>query len=145
MKIETFLYVGIILFIGAMFLPAIVDDTGTSLGYQILLIGWLAYIVFNISWVSNIAWLANVFYIFGFMFAGLMMYKTGMVLSAIAFIVGLQSYSFTEYTVDGPIIKVHYLGIGFYAWEFSFILTMIYCLILVYRTDVVSMLKQPKI
>ena len=122
---KWFPYVSVVLFVSSMFLPGIVDDKGTMLGYEALSIGWLGTFGFILAW-----W-GNVFGPIAFIFAMFKKNKASLILSSIAIVLALQSYSLTGYPANeggvGPAVEVHYLGIGFYAWLLSFVLLFIYC------------------
>ena len=124
-------------FIGAMFLPAVISSTETDPGYVLLMIGWLGVLGFMF------AWLANIFGPLALIFAAFKMYKTGLVLSGIAFIVALQSFTFTIIPTEGPGpgTTVDYLGIGFYTWELSFLLIFIYCFLKIRNTSNIKSVK----
>jgi hypothetical protein len=128
-------------FAAAMFLPAVVSSTETDPGYVLLMTGWVGILGFMF------AWLANIFGPLAFIFAALKMYKTGLVLSAVAFVVALQSFAFDVIPSEGPGggTEVDYLGIGFYMWELSFLLIFFYCFLKIRKSDILSALNQPKV
>lgn len=126
MKLKyALLYVSCALFVVSWFLPAIIYDGSTMLGGEVLAYGWLEMLGLNF------AWLANVFGPVALLFASLKKFKTGLILSGTAFVLGLQSFMFQGYPMGSSEqwMAEKYLGIGFYAWELSLFFLFLYCYI----------------
>jgi hypothetical protein len=107
-------------------LPQTIVHNPSKSGFWILTMGWLG--IFG----GMIAWYANIFGLVAFIASTKKKYKTGFINSIIAFMLGLQSFNFhTLYQNEGGVnnLIVDHLGIGFYVWEASFAILVLFCLL----------------
>jgi hypothetical protein len=124
----------IALYLLSLSLPGIVYQptpvAATDFGYYLLLVG--AWGIFS----NTFAWFANFWVLLAIFCSTVRTVRASvaaMILSMLAFLTGLNSYEFTQKYLDesgNNVLRVDYLGIGFYIWELSFlVLATYFCLI----------------
>ncbi len=120
------LYAAVATYLGSLAVPGIILTGGSvnTFGYNLLLTGWSGLLV------GIIPWLANPLIFFAWGAAKKEKYRNSLILSIVAFCVGLQTLTLNPFIVDegGGTIPVAFFGPGFLLWELSFLLFAIYSL-----------------
>jgi hypothetical protein len=135
---ELVLIIAVAAFVYSLFLPGIVvgdrGQTTVTIGYFVLSIGWLGIFDGIVSWYGNPIALAAI------ILANTKNKTIGSIFSTVAVVFGLQAllYQGTKISYgdsDGPF---GILGVGYYIWEASLALILLYTLVKYFQNKNVS-------
>lgn len=122
---KSLLFGAATLYLVSLFSPAIVvewDVSPVKFGLELFATGWIGPLA------GIVAWYANPLALFAWAKALAKNYKTSAISSIGAFVLGLQTLFIGQFPLGDVSAQVAYLGVGFYLWEGSFLLIVLYSL-----------------
>lgn len=111
----TALFLGGLLWVGSLWLPAFQTNQGEVLGYWLFITGWMGFAVFQFGWYANLVMLLGVLLMNHLPRRAALLALTGIVLA---------TQSFWLHALPGDAVRMDITGLsaGFWLWYASMLL-----------------------